>query len=153
MYMARGVLTDKSGGPKTIGLEYYTSAFGLTPIPAASAKSFLYFAPPTSLPLFLKVLKFDTDEEAVEFTELHGFETSTWVPPNRPPVTQPYLLLNNKKKVVLSPRVPQAYSGKIVERKRTTQSCRMLSAKPSTKRGRAGPEFFGDLLEGEGLYV
>ncbi|KAK4203283.1 putative nuclear mRNA export protein SAC3, partial [Triangularia verruculosa] len=69
-----------------------------------------------------KLLRFDTDEEAVEFIELHGFEMSTWVPPNRPPVTEPYLLLNNKKKVVLSPRVPQAYSGKIVERKRTTQS-------------------------------
>ncbi|KAK0735538.1 SAC3/GANP/Nin1/mts3/eIF-3 p25 family-domain-containing protein [Apiosordaria backusii] len=69
-----------------------------------------------------KLLRFDTDEEAVEFIELHGFEMSTWVPPNRPPVTEPYLLLNNKKKVVPSPRVPQAYSGKIVERKRTTQS-------------------------------
>ncbi|KAK4645622.1 actin cytoskeleton and mitosis protein [Podospora bellae-mahoneyi] len=69
-----------------------------------------------------KLLRFDTDEEAVEFIELHGFEMSTWVPPNRPPVTEPYLLLNNKKKVVPSPRVPQAFSGKLVERKRTTQS-------------------------------
>ncbi|KAK4177943.1 putative nuclear mRNA export protein SAC3 [Triangularia setosa] len=69
-----------------------------------------------------KLLRFDTDGEAVEFIELHGFEMSTWVPPNRPPVTEPYLLLNNKKKVVPSPRVPQAYSGKLVERKRTTQS-------------------------------
>ncbi|KAK0670805.1 putative nuclear mRNA export protein SAC3 [Cercophora samala] len=69
-----------------------------------------------------KLLRFDTDEEAVEFIELHGFEMSTFVPPGKPPVTEPYLLLNNKKKVVPSPRVTQAYSGKLVERKRTTQS-------------------------------
>lgn len=68
------------------------------------------------------MLRFDTDQEAVEFAELHGFEFSTWVPEGRNPVTEPYLLLNNKKKVVPSPRVRQSFSGKLVERKRTTQS-------------------------------
>ncbi|KAL2143706.1 hypothetical protein VTI28DRAFT_10136 [Corynascus sepedonium] len=68
------------------------------------------------------MLRFDTPEEAVEFAEQHGFEFSTWVPEGRNPVTEPYLLLNNKKKAVPSPRVRQAFSGKLVERKRTTQS-------------------------------
>ncbi|KAL2148815.1 hypothetical protein VTH82DRAFT_1962 [Thermothelomyces myriococcoides] len=68
------------------------------------------------------MLRFDTPEEAVEFAELHGFEFSTWVPEGRNPVTEPYLLLNNKKKVVPSPRVRQSFSGTLVERKRTTQS-------------------------------
>ncbi|KAH6636823.1 SAC3/GANP/Nin1/mts3/eIF-3 p25 family-domain-containing protein [Chaetomium tenue] len=68
------------------------------------------------------MLRFDTPEEAVEFAELHDFEFSTWVPEGRNPVTEPYLLLNNKKKAVPSPRVRQAFSGTIVERKRTTQS-------------------------------
>ncbi|KAH6854304.1 SAC3/GANP/Nin1/mts3/eIF-3 p25 family-domain-containing protein [Chaetomium sp. MPI-CAGE-AT-0009] len=68
------------------------------------------------------MLRFDTPEEAVEFAELHDFELSTWVPEGRNPVTEPYLLLNNKKKPVPSPRVRQAFSGTIVERKRTTQS-------------------------------
>ncbi|KAK4462902.1 SAC3/GANP/Nin1/mts3/eIF-3 p25 family-domain-containing protein [Cladorrhinum samala] len=69
-----------------------------------------------------KVMRFDTDEEAVEFVELHDFEFSTWVPPGKNPVSEPYLLLNNKKRGVPSPRVRQAYSGKLVERKRTTES-------------------------------
>ncbi|KAK4163606.1 SAC3/GANP/Nin1/mts3/eIF-3 p25 family-domain-containing protein [Cladorrhinum sp. PSN259] len=69
-----------------------------------------------------RVLRFDTDEEAVEFAELHGFEFSTWVPPGKNPVDEPYLLLNNKKRGVPSPRVRQSYSGKLVERKRTTES-------------------------------
>ncbi|KAK4228277.1 SAC3/GANP/Nin1/mts3/eIF-3 p25 family-domain-containing protein [Podospora fimiseda] len=69
-----------------------------------------------------KVLRFDTDEEAVEFAELHDFEFTTWVPEGRNPVTEPYLLLNTKKRGVPSPRVRQAYSGKLVERKRTTES-------------------------------
>ncbi|KAK4039435.1 SAC3/GANP/Nin1/mts3/eIF-3 p25 family-domain-containing protein [Parachaetomium inaequale] len=68
------------------------------------------------------MLRFDTPEEAVEFAELHDFEFSTWVPEGRNPVTEPYLLLNSKKKVVPSPRVRQSFSGKVVERKRTTQS-------------------------------
>ncbi|KAG7288758.1 hypothetical protein NEMBOFW57_005115 [Staphylotrichum longicolle] len=68
------------------------------------------------------MLRFDTPEEAVEFAELHDFEMSTWVPEGKNPVTEPYLLLNNKKKHVPSPRVRQAFSGKVVERKRTTES-------------------------------
>ncbi|KAK4238486.1 SAC3/GANP/Nin1/mts3/eIF-3 p25 family-domain-containing protein [Achaetomium macrosporum] len=68
------------------------------------------------------MLRFDTPEEAVEFAELHDFEFSTWVPEGRAPVIEPYLLLNNKKKHVPSPRVRQSFSGKLVERKRTTQS-------------------------------
>ncbi|KAL1836622.1 hypothetical protein VTJ49DRAFT_4870 [Mycothermus thermophilus] len=69
-----------------------------------------------------RLLRFDTPEEAVEFAELHGFEFSTWVPQGKNPVTEPYLLLNSKKKFVPSPRVRQSFSGKLVERKRTTQS-------------------------------
>ncbi|KAK4137992.1 hypothetical protein BT67DRAFT_447659 [Trichocladium antarcticum] len=68
------------------------------------------------------MLKFDTDEEAVEFAELHDFEFSSWVPDGKPAVPEPYLLLNNRKKYVPSPRVRQSFSGKLVERKRTTQS-------------------------------
>ena len=68
------------------------------------------------------MLRFDTPEEAAEFAELHDFELSTWVPEGKNPVTEPYLLLNNKKKHVPSPRVRQAFSGKVVERKRTTES-------------------------------
>ncbi|KAK3898154.1 SAC3/GANP/Nin1/mts3/eIF-3 p25 family-domain-containing protein [Staphylotrichum tortipilum] len=68
------------------------------------------------------LLRFDTPEEAVEFAELHGFEFTTWVPEGKNPVTEPYLLLNDKKRHVPSPRVRQAFSGKVVERKRTTQS-------------------------------
>ncbi|KAK0635494.1 SAC3/GANP/Nin1/mts3/eIF-3 p25 family-domain-containing protein [Bombardia bombarda] len=69
-----------------------------------------------------KLLRFDTEEEAVEFAELHNFEFSTWVPDGKDPVSEPYLLLNNKTKFVPSPRVRQAHSGTLVERKRTTQS-------------------------------
>ena len=68
------------------------------------------------------MLRFDTPEEAAEFAELHDFELSMWVPEGKNPVTEPYLLLNNKKKHVPSPRVRQAFSGKVVERKRTTES-------------------------------
>ncbi|KAL2130885.1 hypothetical protein VTI74DRAFT_5815 [Chaetomium olivicolor] len=68
------------------------------------------------------MLRFDTPEEAVEFAELHDFEFSTWVPDGKAPVGEPYLLLNNKRKHVPSPRVRQAFSAKLVERKRTTQS-------------------------------
>lgn len=68
------------------------------------------------------MLRFDTDEEAVEFAELHDFEFSTWVPEGKNPVPEPYLLLNSKRKHVPSPRVRQSFSGKLVERKRTTQS-------------------------------
>ncbi|KAK3377797.1 SAC3/GANP/Nin1/mts3/eIF-3 p25 family-domain-containing protein [Podospora didyma] len=69
-----------------------------------------------------QMLRFDTDEEAVAFAELHQLEFTTWVPEGKPPVTEPYLLLNNKKKFIPSPRVEQSYSGKVVERKRTSQS-------------------------------
>ncbi|KAK4147077.1 SAC3/GANP/Nin1/mts3/eIF-3 p25 family-domain-containing protein [Dichotomopilus funicola] len=68
------------------------------------------------------MLRFDTPEEAVEFAELHNFEFSTWVPEGKNPVSEPYLLINNKKKPVPSPRVRQSFSGSVVERKRTTQS-------------------------------
>ncbi|KAK4100102.1 hypothetical protein N658DRAFT_559813 [Parathielavia hyrcaniae] len=87
------------------------------------------------------MLRFDTPEEAVEFAELHGFEFSTWVPEGKPAVTEPYLLLNNKKRNIPSPRVRQSFSGKVVERKRTTQSLphviyntifEELAEKPST---------------------
>ncbi|KAK3499645.1 SAC3/GANP/Nin1/mts3/eIF-3 p25 family-domain-containing protein [Neurospora hispaniola] len=69
-----------------------------------------------------KMLRFDTDEEAVAFAEEHNFEFSTWVPPGKPAVSEPYLLLNTKRKHVPSPRVPQSYSGLMVERKRAGQS-------------------------------
>ncbi|KXX83171.1 SAC3 family protein 1 [Madurella mycetomatis] len=69
-----------------------------------------------------RMLRFDSDEEAVEFVELHDFEFSTWVPEGKNPVTEPYLLLNSRRKHVPSPRVRQSFSGKLVERKRTTQS-------------------------------
>ncbi len=68
------------------------------------------------------LLRFDTPEEAVEFAELHDFEFTTWVPEGKNPVTEPYLRLNDKKRHVPSPRVRQAFSGNVVERKRTTQS-------------------------------
>ncbi|KAK3373774.1 SAC3/GANP/Nin1/mts3/eIF-3 p25 family-domain-containing protein [Lasiosphaeria ovina] len=69
-----------------------------------------------------KMLRFDTDEEAVEFAKLHSFEFSTWVPEGKDPVPEPYLLLNDRRKYVPSPRVTQAYSYKLVERKRNGQS-------------------------------
>jgi hypothetical protein len=69
-----------------------------------------------------RMLRFDTDDEAVEFAELHGFEFSTWVPEGKNQVPEPYLLLNSKKKYVPCPRVRQSFSAKLVERKRTTQS-------------------------------
>lgn len=69
-----------------------------------------------------KMLRFDTPEEAVAFAEEHNFEFTTWVPPGKPPVPEPYLLINDKKKHVPSPRVPQSYSGLLVERKRAGQS-------------------------------
>lgn len=69
-----------------------------------------------------KMLRFDTPEEAVAFAEEHNFEFTTWVPPGKPAVPEPYLLINDKKKHVPSPRVPQSYSGLLVERKRAGQS-------------------------------
>ncbi|KAK0728205.1 SAC3/GANP/Nin1/mts3/eIF-3 p25 family-domain-containing protein, partial [Lasiosphaeria miniovina] len=69
-----------------------------------------------------KMLRFDADEEAVEFAKLHNFEFSTWVPEGKDPVLGPYLLLNDRRKYVPSPRVTQAYSYKLVERKRNGQS-------------------------------
>ncbi|KAK3403192.1 SAC3/GANP/Nin1/mts3/eIF-3 p25 family-domain-containing protein [Sordaria brevicollis] len=69
-----------------------------------------------------RMLRFDTAEEAVAFAEEHNFEFSTWVPAGKPAVPEAYLLLNNKRKHVPSPRVPQSYSGQLVERKRGGQS-------------------------------
>lgn len=63
-----------------------------------------------------RVLRFDNDEEAVEFAELHGFEFSS------EKSTLPYMVMNSKQKHVPSPRVLQSYSGKLVERKRNGQS-------------------------------
>ena len=69
-----------------------------------------------------EMLRFDTDDEAVEFADLHGFEFTDWVPEGREPVSEPYLRLSNKRKYVPSPRVVQSYSGTLIERKRGTQS-------------------------------
>ncbi|KAK3952794.1 SAC3/GANP/Nin1/mts3/eIF-3 p25 family-domain-containing protein [Pseudoneurospora amorphoporcata] len=69
-----------------------------------------------------QMLRFDTPEEAVAFAEEHNFEFTTWVPTGKPAVPDPYLLINNKRKHVPSPRVPQSYSGLLVERKRAGQS-------------------------------
>ncbi|KAL2119487.1 hypothetical protein VTJ04DRAFT_6448 [Mycothermus thermophilus] len=69
-----------------------------------------------------RLLRFDTPEEAVEFAELHDFEFSEWVPEGKNPVSEPYLLLNSRKKFVPSPRVRQSFSGQLVERKRKGQS-------------------------------
>ncbi|KAH8882859.1 hypothetical protein GQ53DRAFT_665209, partial [Thozetella sp. PMI_491] len=67
-------------------------------------------------------LRFDTPEEAVEFAELHNFEFSTENPRNpSEPEKVPYLVLNNRNRFVPSPRVPQSYSGRIVERKRDSR--------------------------------
>ncbi|KAK3326452.1 SAC3/GANP/Nin1/mts3/eIF-3 p25 family-domain-containing protein [Apodospora peruviana] len=69
-----------------------------------------------------EMLRFDTNEEAKEFIELHGFEFSSWAPDGKAAPPEPYLLLNNKKKYVPSPRVPHSYSGQMIERKRGAQS-------------------------------
>ncbi|KAL2259147.1 hypothetical protein VTK26DRAFT_7266 [Humicola hyalothermophila] len=68
------------------------------------------------------MLRFDTDEEAIEFAQLHKFEFTNWVPEGKNPVSEPYLLLDNKKQYVPSPRVKQSFSQKLVERKRSGQS-------------------------------
>ncbi|KAK0626312.1 SAC3/GANP/Nin1/mts3/eIF-3 p25 family-domain-containing protein [Immersiella caudata] len=69
-----------------------------------------------------KMLRFDTPEEAVEFAEAHNFEFSTDYPEGKAPPPAPYLLLNNKRKHVPSPRISHAFSGELVERKRGTSS-------------------------------
>ncbi|KAL1878042.1 hypothetical protein VTK73DRAFT_8177 [Phialemonium thermophilum] len=63
-----------------------------------------------------RMLRFDTDEEAVRFAEQHDFE---FISEN---TDQPYLALKSKRRHVPSPRVLQSYSGKIVERKRGDRS-------------------------------
>ncbi|KAK5663007.1 hypothetical protein OQA88_6421 [Cercophora sp. LCS_1] len=68
------------------------------------------------------LLKFDTVEEAEEFAKEHDFVFSTEYPPGKPPPAAPYLVLNDRRKHIPSPRIPQAYSGKLVERKRHGQS-------------------------------
>ncbi|KAK4455759.1 SAC3/GANP/Nin1/mts3/eIF-3 p25 family-domain-containing protein [Podospora aff. communis PSN243] len=69
-----------------------------------------------------KMLRFDTPEEAVEFAEAHNFEFSTDYPEGKTAPPAPYLLLNNKRKHVPSPRISHAFSGELVERKRGTSS-------------------------------
>lgn len=73
-----------------------------------------------------KILRFDTKEEAVEFAEAHNFEFSTEYPAGKAAPPAPYLLLNNKKKHVPSPRVAHTFSGQLVERKRGTASLQQV---------------------------
>ena len=67
-------------------------------------------------------LRFDDPDDAVEFAKLHDFEFSTENPKNPSIPETPYLLLNNRNQRVPSPRVPQSFSGQLVERKRNGQS-------------------------------
>jgi len=69
-----------------------------------------------------KMLRFDTPEQAVEFAEAHNFQFSTEYPPGKAPPPAPYMLLNDKKKSVPSPRIAHTFSGQLVERKRGTVS-------------------------------
>ncbi|KAK1760633.1 SAC3/GANP/Nin1/mts3/eIF-3 p25 family-domain-containing protein [Echria macrotheca] len=69
-----------------------------------------------------KLLRFDTPEEAVEFAKAHNFEFSSEYPQGKAAPPAPYLVLNDKKKTVPSPRVTQSFSGQLVERKRGSQS-------------------------------
>ncbi|OIW29493.1 hypothetical protein CONLIGDRAFT_576004, partial [Coniochaeta ligniaria NRRL 30616] len=65
-----------------------------------------------------RMLRFDTDEEAVEFVKLHGFEFETRRVDGR---QQQFLLLKSKRQHVPSPRVSQSHSATIVEAKRNGQ--------------------------------
>ncbi|KAK0651601.1 SAC3/GANP/Nin1/mts3/eIF-3 p25 family-domain-containing protein [Cercophora newfieldiana] len=69
-----------------------------------------------------KMLRFDTPEEAVEFAEAHNFVFSTEYPAGKTAPPAPYLLLDNKKRHVPSPRIAHTFSGQLVERKRGTAS-------------------------------
>jgi len=74
-----------------------------------------------SAPDLNKLLRFDTPEEAVEFAESHNFEFSSEYPQGKAAPPAPYLVLNDKKKSVPSPRITQSFSGQLVERKRGSQ--------------------------------
>ena len=67
-------------------------------------------------PVLNNILRFDAQDEAVEFAEQHDFEFTT------ENADQPYLVLKSKRKHVPSPRVLQSYSGKLIERKRNKKS-------------------------------
>lgn len=69
-----------------------------------------------------KMLKFDTDEEAIAFAEAHDFEFSTEAPAGKPAPPEPYLVLTSKKKYVPEASVKQFLSYQLVERKRGSQS-------------------------------
>ncbi|KAB5575990.1 SAC3/GANP/Nin1/mts3/eIF-3 p25 family-domain-containing protein [Coniochaeta sp. 2T2.1] len=65
-----------------------------------------------------RMLRFDTDEEAVEFVKLHDFDFETRRVDGR---QEQFLLLKSKRQHVPSPRVPQSHSATIVEAKRNGQ--------------------------------
>lgn len=67
-------------------------------------------------------LRFDSTEEAVEFAGLHGFEFTTDYPEGKKAPPEPYVRLDRKNKYVPSPRVKQAYSGGLIEKKRGSHS-------------------------------
>jgi nuclear mRNA export protein SAC3 len=60
-------------------------------------------------------LRFDTDEEAVDFAKLHDLSFST------EGSSEEYLLLNSRRQIP-RPRVPQSFSKLLVERKRGSRS-------------------------------
>lgn len=80
-----------------------------------------------------RMLRFDTDEEAVLFAERHGFQFSS------ENADQPYLELKSKRKHVPSPRVPQSYSGQLVERKRNKQSLSYIIHNTIYEEGKPEP--------------
>lgn len=65
-----------------------------------------------------RMLRFDTDEEAVEFVKLHDFEFETRRVDGR---QERFLLLKSKRQHVPSPRVSQSHSATMVEAKRNGQ--------------------------------
>lgn len=65
-----------------------------------------------------RMLRFDTEEEAVEFVKLHEFEFETRQVDGR---QEQFLLLKSKRQHVPSPRVLQSHSATIVEAKRDGQ--------------------------------
>jgi len=81
-----------------------------------------------------RALRFDADEEAVQFAELHGFEFSS------ENADQPYLVLKSKRKHVPSPRVLQSYSAQLVERKRNKQSLPYIIHNTIYEEDRPEPE-------------
>ncbi|KAB5550941.1 SAC3/GANP/Nin1/mts3/eIF-3 p25 family-domain-containing protein [Coniochaeta sp. 2T2.1] len=73
-----------------------------------------------------RMLRFDTDEEAVEFVKLHDFDFETRKVDGR---QERFLLLKSKRQHVPSPRVPQSHSATIVEAKRNGQPLREVFRK------------------------